>query len=379
MSEYQYYEFQAVDRPLTAGEQQELRALSTRARITATSFVNSYEWGDFKGSPSRLVERMFDLHLYLSNWGSRRFFLRLPKKFVDRIWLNGVLSEVDCVETRIVGEHFVVEISRDELEVEDFDDGAGRLAALAPLRANILAGDLRMFYLLWLTGVEADAFPDDTPEPLPGVGPLDGALEAFAEFFQIDSDLVAAAAERNAQAAGGELQSSDIDSAIRALSEKERLGLLSRLYHGDLLVGVELRRRVRESVAERTRVEPPKARTVGELRARAGEIAAARERAAEAAVLAERERREAEAAEARKKRLAALAARGEAAWREVDTDIERRNATGYDRAKSLLADLRDVASSQGRMNEFEQRLGALRQKHARKAQFIDRLRSLSQS
>ena len=379
MSEYQYYEFQAVDRPLTAGEQQELRALSTRARITATSFVNSYEWGDFKGSPSRLVERMFDLHLYLSNWGSRRFFLRLPKKFVDRIWLNGVLSEVDCVETRIVGEHFVVEISRDELEVEDFDDGAGQLAALAPLRANILAGDLRMFYLLWLTGVEADAFPDDTPEPLPGVGPLDGALEAFAEFFQIDSDLVAAAAERNAQAAGGELQSSDIDSAIRALSEKERLGLLSRLYHGDLLVGVELRRRVRESVAERTRVEPPKARTVGELRARAGEIAAARERAAEAAVLAERERREAEAAEARKKRLAALAARGEAAWREVDTDIERRNATGYDRAKSLLADLRDVASSQGRMNEFEQRLGALRQKHARKAQFIDRLRSLSQS
>ena len=60
MSEYQYYEFQAVDRPLTAGEQQELRALSTRAIITATSFVNSYEWGDFKGDPSRLVERMFD-------------------------------------------------------------------------------------------------------------------------------------------------------------------------------------------------------------------------------------------------------------------------------------------------------------------------------
>jgi hypothetical protein len=35
-------------------EQQELRARSTRARINATSFVNSYEWGDFKGNPSRL-------------------------------------------------------------------------------------------------------------------------------------------------------------------------------------------------------------------------------------------------------------------------------------------------------------------------------------
>src|SRR5271166_7037169 len=107
MSEYQYYEFQAVDRPLTAAEQKELRALSTRARITATSFVNSYEWGDFKGDPSRLIDQMFDLHLYLSNWGSRRFFLRLPKKLVDRIWLKGVLSEVDCVKTRIVGDHLV--------------------------------------------------------------------------------------------------------------------------------------------------------------------------------------------------------------------------------------------------------------------------------
>ena len=166
---------------------------------------------------------MFDLHLYLSSWGSRRFFLRLPKKLVDRIWLNGVLSEVDCLETRIVGEHLVVEISRDELEVEDFDDGAGQLAALAPLRANILAGDLRMFYLLWLMAVEADVFANDTPEPLPGVDPLDGTLEAFAEFFQIDADLIAAAAERNAEASGGELQRNEIDAAIRALSEKERM------------------------------------------------------------------------------------------------------------------------------------------------------------
>jgi hypothetical protein len=43
VSEYQYYEFQAIDRSLTMAEQQELRALSTRVRINATSFVNSYE------------------------------------------------------------------------------------------------------------------------------------------------------------------------------------------------------------------------------------------------------------------------------------------------------------------------------------------------
>ncbi|MHB8246982.1 MAG: hypothetical protein ACYDGN_16870, partial [Acidimicrobiales bacterium] len=51
MSEYQYYEFLAIDRPLDARQQGELRALSTRARITSTRLVNTYHWGDFKGDP----------------------------------------------------------------------------------------------------------------------------------------------------------------------------------------------------------------------------------------------------------------------------------------------------------------------------------------
>lgn len=36
MSEYQFYEFQAIDRPLTRREMQELRSCSSRATITAS-------------------------------------------------------------------------------------------------------------------------------------------------------------------------------------------------------------------------------------------------------------------------------------------------------------------------------------------------------
>ena len=49
MSEYQYYEFLALDRPLTDKQRAELRSISTRAEITATRFVNEYQWGDLKG------------------------------------------------------------------------------------------------------------------------------------------------------------------------------------------------------------------------------------------------------------------------------------------------------------------------------------------
>jgi len=42
VSEYQSYEFVALDRPLTVAEMAELRSISTRAQITPTRFFNEY-------------------------------------------------------------------------------------------------------------------------------------------------------------------------------------------------------------------------------------------------------------------------------------------------------------------------------------------------
>lgn len=63
MSEYQYYEFQAIDRDLTDKEMSELRAFSTRADITPNSFVNEYAWGNFKGDENLWMEKYFDAFL----------------------------------------------------------------------------------------------------------------------------------------------------------------------------------------------------------------------------------------------------------------------------------------------------------------------------
>ena len=83
MSEYQYYEFQAIDRPLTPAEVVELRALSTRAYISPTRFQNVYHWGNFKGDPRALMERYFDAFVYVANWGTHWFMLRLPRRALD--------------------------------------------------------------------------------------------------------------------------------------------------------------------------------------------------------------------------------------------------------------------------------------------------------
>jgi hypothetical protein len=376
MSEYQYYEFQAIDRPLSEADRQALRDLSTRARITATCFTNSYEWGDFKGDPFILMERWFDLHLYLANWGSRRLMIRLPKRLVDRHLLDAFLGEVDCATLSVSGENLIVDISCDEVEDEDWDDGSGWLAALAPLRAEVLAGDLRLFYLLWLTAVQAEVFEADQPEPMPGIAPMSASLEAFAEFFGIDSDLVQAAAERPAVAIANAISADAVRRIISAMSVPDKTAMLSRLFDGDPHVSAELRAKVRDRMVSDADAPPIVARTVGELRARAAAIRLAREQAAAEKLAAEQKRRVKAAEKARQARLLALARRGEVVWREIEAEIERRNAAAYDKAAELLLDLQVIAKERGTIEDFLRRLHAIREKHVRKERFIERLAAL---
>jgi len=371
MSEYQYYEFQAIDRPLTKAEQEMLRGLSSRARITTTSFTNHYEWGDFKGDPKRLMESCFDLHLYFANWGTRRLMFRLPKHLVDRPALGAFLNEVDWVTIWSKGAHTIIDICRDEVEpdYDAWDDGAGWLAALAPLRGDIFSGDLRLFYLLWLSAAADGLLTDDMPEPLPGIGPLTGALEAAAEIFDIDGDLVEAAASLPYE----EEEAPDASRAfVSGLAEDEKTNLLIRLMEGDAHVGSQLRQRAR---AHRVEAERPR-RTVGELRAKARELRELREHA-EAERRRAGERRKAEEAEkARRAHLDLLRRRGESVWTEIETEIERRSGYGYDCAAALLADLKQLAAEQGAAADFSHRLIAMRERHARKGQFIKRLQGL---
>jgi hypothetical protein len=377
MSEYQYYEFQAIDRPLGQADQEALRALSTRARITATSFTNSYEWGDFKGDPARLMENWFDLHLYLANWGSRRLMIRWPARLVDRHLLGAFLGEVDCAQLRNVGKNLILDIVFDEVESEEWDDGSGWLAALAPLRTDVLGGDLRLFYLLWLTAVEADVFEPDELEPMPGIGPMTGALEAFADFFNIDPDLVAAAAEQSADPLAGKPASSEaVQPIIAAMTDQDKTKLLARLFDGDAHVGSELRALVRHRLVSETDAPLVAARTVGQLRARVDAIRCAREREQAEKAATERKRREVEAERSRRARLDAIARRGESVWREIEAEIERRNATGYDKAAGLLLDLKAIAEEKGAIEDFVRRLRKIRDHHARKERFIERLAKL---
>jgi hypothetical protein len=127
--EYQYYEFLALDRPLDARQQDEVRALSTRASINATSFVNEYHWGNFRGDPSRMMERYYDAHLYLANWGSRRIMFRFPRTLLD---LD--VAEQYCVSDQATAwtadEFLVLDLASEDDSGEWVEGAEGSLSAI---------------------------------------------------------------------------------------------------------------------------------------------------------------------------------------------------------------------------------------------------------
>lgn len=375
MSEYQYYEFQAVDRPLGEAERKALRELSSRARITATSFTNHYEWGDLKGDPKKLVERYFDLHLYLANWAARRLMIRLPKRLVDMSRLEPFLRDVEWVRVSEKGDNLIVDIFGEEVEsdADEWDDGSGWLAALAPLRADVLSGDFRLFYLAWLAAVEYGGIDDDAIEPLPGIGPLTGALEAFAEFFVLDADLVTVAAEQTCGVGNAVVSRDASRQVLAAMPEHEKTALLLRLVDGDPHVAAELKSRLRASGPR------PSAslRTAGDLRARAAAMREKRERLRAERLEAERRKEAKQAERVRRVRLEALKRRGTAVWSTVEAEIERRNASGYQTALGLLADLQAIAAEEGTLADFARRIEGIRERHVRKGKFIERLKALT--
>ena len=382
LSEYQYFEFQAIDRPLSDTDRQALRALSTRARITATSFSNEYHWGSFSGNPRRMMERWFDLHLYLANWGTRQLMIRLPQRLVARPRLDRFLHSVEIARVSESGENLIVDIYYDgeyyDGEPHDSyqDDDTDCLAAMAPLRADVLAGDWRLFYLLWLTEVESGRLNDGDTEPLPGIGPLTGALKAFADLFSIDADLVQAAAESSLHGDGAGFSAATLRAAVAAIPETEKVELLCRLATGEPHVAAEVGCKVREAAATDAGEAAASRRTVADLRTRAAEIRDQREIAAAERREAQRRQQARAAEEALRSRLATVRRLGVAVWREIETEVQKRQASGYDRALGLLLDLRTLAQEDDTMAAFSDRVRSLRDRHSRKLRFIERLREL---
>ncbi|NJR70313.1 MAG: hypothetical protein HC771_18000 [Synechococcales cyanobacterium CRU_2_2] len=354
MSEYQVYEFQAIDRFLSSDDKAYLHSLSSRAQVGATSARFTYRFGDFRTKPEEVLDRCFDVMLYVANFGVRRLVIRLPKELVKMSKLEPyeipyTITFEETPRSILVDLNLVCEDYYTWIEEEPM------LSSLVSLREELLRGDLRLLYLAWLrsgNSEESPLSPDAMLEPpVPaGLQQLSTGLKAFAELFVVDEDLIAAAAEESA--AGSEEVEEPLEKWLAELTTEEHIEYLLRAMRGETHVGQELLQRLRfefgSEADEEEELEGLPGRSLGDLMAIAQQKQQQRK---QQAAQAEQQ--------AREQYLDALVPKQEALWQEVTRLIELKTARGYEQSVAILVDLKAVALLQGKVVDFMERVQVL--------------------
>jgi hypothetical protein len=371
MSEYQRYEFMTSDRPLTRVQLDAVNALSSHIEASSTHALIEYHWGDFKHDPIDVLHKFFDGFLYWANWGAPELALRfphgiLPGDLIDDYDLDDFVTFTRYADYDILDIHFG--------EMEAPDEWINyELGSLIAMRDELMEGDLRALYIVWLAvqimmegydeeDDEEEDWEISVPAVPPGFGTLTAAQQALAELLRVPQELLAATARHSKAAASS--TGDDVAAWVKLLSPERQNEYLVRLAHNEPGLSRLLVKELRELSQDKTRVRP----STGE------HVTYATLRAESKAIKAqlEREKREQEQV-ARLRHLQAIHDHQDDYWRQVDQAVTRSTGSGYDEAVRLLVELREAAGQFKEAQEFQERLRAWVRPHLRRPAFIKRL------
>jgi hypothetical protein len=361
MSEYQYYEFQAIDRPLTTEEQRAVSNLSSRVDPHPRRAVFVYHYTGLSADAKELLAKYYDAMFYIANWGTTRLMFRFPNTLI-----NIKQIEPYCVDHYItcetIGDYVVLDMRWDDEEwYGDWVEGEGYLDGLITLRDDILQQDYRVLYLAWLSALDTWEMTDDMVEPPvpPGLQKLTSPLRNFIEAFHVEESLVTAAAE--ASPTQQEISLSHLRKKIAALSRADGDDWLLRLAQGkEAHLSLLFQRYL--LAGQDSKLEATESRTVGELLA----LAEAEEEQVRKQLAAEAETR-------RIRELEALAPKVEETWTFAEQLIQQGTGRTYDEAVQLLVKLHELAIHQGTETAYQERLGGIRAAYPRRRALLERL------
>jgi hypothetical protein len=196
MSEYQFYEFRTIDKPLSQKEKIEISEWSSRTTPSNTGAIFEYHYSDFPKNEIKIIEKYFDAMFYFANWGEIRLIFRFPKDSLDKKGIEPYLCDGIKLTEKPTCSILQIDISPEDSCHHVFE-GNGILASLLSLRNDILAGDYRCLYLIWLqlrSSPELGHFLNNSLEIEPEVpkhlDSISAALAEFIEVFGIDHNIL---------------------------------------------------------------------------------------------------------------------------------------------------------------------------------------------
>jgi len=379
MSEYQYHEWQTIDRVLTPQEQKDVDSLSSHIEVTASRAVVTYQWSDFRHDPKQVLLDYFDAYFYCANWGTLQLMFRFPKGLVDKEAV-APYCDGEIISFESWGNYDVLDLS---FYADGYYPGDGWMEAergffgFIKLRDDLIDGEYRLLYLAWLcartTGdkysyEEEGYVPTNSPElepPVPaGLNNLSPSLQYFIAVFDVNEHLVQAIAERSQNLS--KHPEVNYRKLVSGLSRSECDEFLVELLEGKPGTVAILRKRL-------TKMSPTR------------EFSAAQDnpcsiqKLEERAMYLEKEEKSRLTEETRQRHIAemeTLAQREEQAWTDVDRLIakSRKTASVYDKATAQLEKLPQLVEFKQTRPAFQIRIQALAEKYISRNALIGRWR-----
>src|SRR5438552_12666204 len=375
MSEYQYYEFAAIDGPISDEGLRYARGCSSRANVSRVRWQNTYTFGDFHGSVETLL-KYYDAHFYIANWGTVRLGLAFPKGAIAAEAIQPYLRRgerhEDTLTVKEVGNRCIVCWERNEEGGWEWTEGEGLIDELIGVREELMRGDYRALFLGWLADFDPDEWQDPKDgavvmPPIPaGLDHLSPALAALIKHIPVDPNALAVAA--------GLSQASTLDrlpmaAVLEKLSVPEMRALLARVADGGGSgVMTELNRlaysRVQIPVGQTMRGTDFAVKTI--------ETREVRQKKETEAATAKRQRE----AELRKQHLASIMQRTDTLWSGLDPLMDQKIASAYDQAAAQLQELRDAYAQAGDIRGFQQKLTGFRIQYSNRPAMLRRIEKL---
>jgi hypothetical protein len=375
MSEYQYYEFAAMDGPISDEGLRYAQGCSSRASVSRVRWQNTYSFGDFHGSVDTLL-KYYDAHFYIANWGTVRLALAFPKGVIapEAItpYIRGGERYEETLTVNEIGNRCMVWWERNEEGGWGWTDGEGIIDELIAIREELMRGDYRALFLGWLADFDPGEWRDHKDRavvmpPIPaGLDHLSPALATLIEHFPVDRDALAVAAGLSQAAT---LDRIPIAEVLERLSVSEMRALLARVAEGGG-AGV---------MAELNRMTSPPVQIPAGQTMKCADFAAKiivtrearQKKAAEAA--AAKQKRE---AELRKQHLASVMQRADIIWSGFAPLMDQKIATAYDQVAAQLQELRDAYAQAGDIGGFQEKLAGFRRRYSNRPAMLRRIEKL---
>jgi hypothetical protein len=375
MSEYQYFEFAAIDGPISDEGLRYARGCSSRANVSRVRWQNTYHFGDFSGSVDTLL-KYYDAHFYIANWGTVRLGLAFPEGAIApeaiQPYLRGGERYEDTLTVNEIGNRCIVWWERNEEAGWWETGGEGLIDELIGIREELLRGDYRALFLGWLADFDPDEWqdPEDGPVMMPtipsGLDQLTPALAALIKHFPVDRDALAVAVQLSQASTPDRIP---IATVLERLSESEMRGLLARVAEGG---GSGVMTELHRLTYPRVQTPSSQAMSCTDFAAKTIEIRKARLKKEAAAEAAKRQRE----AEQLRQRLASVFQRADSIWSGLDPLMDQKIASAYDQVAAQLQELRDAYAQTGGIGAFQQKLTGFRRRYSNRPAMLRRIEKL---